>query len=44
LDIDNHRLESGARLKATVARNLSKAVKVDLRMRDKVAQNQDELL
>jgi hypothetical protein len=29
---------------ATDARNLPKPVKVDLRMRDKVAQTQDELL
>jgi hypothetical protein len=42
--IDNHRLESGARLKATVARNLLKPVKVALRTRDKVAQTQVELL
>jgi hypothetical protein len=37
-------LESGARLKATYTRNLLKPAKVTLRMRDKVAQNQDELL
>jgi hypothetical protein len=37
-------VESGARLKATDARNLPKPVKVTLRMRDKVAQNHDELL
>jgi hypothetical protein len=39
--IDNHRLGSGARLKATDARNLPKPVKVALRVRDKVAQTQD---
>jgi hypothetical protein len=42
--IDNHRLESGARLKATDARNLPKPVKVALKTGDKVAQNQEELL
>jgi hypothetical protein len=42
--IDNYRLESGARLKATDARNLPKPVKVVLRVSDKVAQTQDELL
>jgi hypothetical protein len=42
--IDNHRLESGVRLKATIARNLPKTIKVALRIRDKVAQNQEELL
>jgi hypothetical protein len=42
--IDNHRLGSGARLKATDARNLLQPVKVALRARDKVAQTQDELL
>jgi hypothetical protein len=42
--IDNHRLGSGARLKATDARNLPKPIKVALRVRDKVAQTQDELL
>jgi hypothetical protein len=41
---DNHRLESGARLKATDARNLPKPIMVALRIRDKVAQNQEELL
>jgi hypothetical protein len=41
---DNYRLESGARLKATDARNLPKPVKVTLRIRDKVAQNKEELL
>jgi hypothetical protein len=39
--IDNHRLESGSRMKATDARNLPKPVKVALRIRDKVAQNQE---
>jgi hypothetical protein len=42
--IGNHRLESGARLKATDARNLPKPIKVALRIGDKVAQSQDELL
>jgi hypothetical protein len=42
--IDNHRLGTEARLKVTDARNLPKPVKVALRMRDKVAQTQDELL
>jgi hypothetical protein len=42
--IDNHRLESGARLKATDARNLPKSIKVALRIRNKVVQNQEELL
>jgi hypothetical protein len=42
--IDNHRLGSGARLKATNARYLPKPIKVSLRVRDKVAQTQDELL
>jgi hypothetical protein len=42
--IDSHRLESGARLKATNARNLPKPVKVARRTRDRVAQTQDELL
>jgi hypothetical protein len=41
---DKHRLESGARLKATDTRNLPKPVKVALRTRDKVVQTQDELL
>jgi hypothetical protein len=41
--IDNHRLESGARLKVTDARNLPKPIKVALRIRDKVAQNQELL-
>jgi hypothetical protein len=42
--IDDHRLESGFRLKATDARNLPKPVKVALRTRDKVTQGQEELL
>jgi hypothetical protein len=42
--IDNHRLGSGARLKATDARNLPKPIKVALRVMDNVAQTQDELL
>jgi hypothetical protein len=42
--IDNHRLGSKARLKATDARNLPKPVRVALRTRDKVAQIQDELI
>jgi hypothetical protein len=42
--IDNQRLGSGTRLKATDARNLTKPVKVSLRIRDKVVQTQDELL
>jgi hypothetical protein len=42
--IDNHRLGSGARLKATDARNLPRPIKVALRVWDKVAQTQDELL
>jgi hypothetical protein len=41
---DNYRLESGARLKATDTRNLPKPVKVALRIRDSIAQNQEELL
>jgi hypothetical protein len=41
---DNHRLGSGAKLKATDARNLPKPIKVAIRVRDKVAQTQDELL
>jgi hypothetical protein len=41
---DNYWLESGARLKATDVRNLPKPVKVALRIRDRVAQNQEELL
>jgi hypothetical protein len=42
--IDNYRLGSEARLKATNTRNLPKPLKVVLRTRDKVAQIQDELL
>jgi hypothetical protein len=42
--IDNHRLGSGAKLKAVDARNLLKPVKVALRTRDRVDQTQDELL
>jgi hypothetical protein len=42
--IDNSRLESGARLKETDASNLPKPIKVALRNKDKVAQNQEELL
>jgi hypothetical protein len=42
--IDNHRLGTGARLKATDARSLPKPVKVALRTKDKVAQTQEELL
>jgi hypothetical protein len=37
-------LISGARLKATEARNLPKPVKMAFRVRDKVAHTQDELL
>jgi hypothetical protein len=42
--IDDHRLESGTRLKATDARNLPKSVKVAFRTRDKATQDQEELL
>lgn len=42
--IDNYRLESGARLKATDAIKLPKPVKVAIKTWDKVAQNQEELL
>jgi hypothetical protein len=42
--IDNHRLGSGAKLKTIDARNFPKPIKVALRVRDKVAQTQDELL
>jgi hypothetical protein len=42
--IHKHRLESGARLKATDVRNLPKPIKVALRFGGKVAQNQEELL
>jgi hypothetical protein len=41
---DNHRLGSGARLKATDARNLPKPVKLAPWTWDKVAQTQDEML
>jgi hypothetical protein len=37
-------LKSGTRLKATDARNLPKRVKVALWSRDRIAQNQEELL
>jgi hypothetical protein len=40
----HHKLGTGARLNVTDARNLRKPVKVALRMRDRVAQTQDELL
>jgi hypothetical protein len=42
--IDNHRLGSGARLKATDARNIPRPIKVALRVRDNVARTKDELL
>jgi hypothetical protein len=42
--INNHRLKTGTMLKVTEARNLPKPVKVTLRVRDNVAQTQDELL
>jgi hypothetical protein len=42
--INNHRLKTGTMLKVTEARNLPKPVKVALRVRDNVAQTQDELL
>jgi hypothetical protein len=42
--INNHSLETGTRLKVTEARNLPKPVKVALRVKDNVAQTQDELL
>jgi hypothetical protein len=42
--INYHRLETGTRLKVTDARNLPKPVKVALRVRNNVAQTQDELL
>jgi hypothetical protein len=42
--IDNHGVGTGASLKVWVARNLPKPIKVGLRMRDNVAQTQDELL
>jgi hypothetical protein len=37
--IDNHRLESGVRLKVTDARNLPKPVKVALRTRENIAKS-----
>jgi hypothetical protein len=40
----NHRLGSGARLKATDPRNFPKPVKVALRVKHKVGQTRDELL
>jgi hypothetical protein len=42
-DIDNHRLQSGARLQATVARNLPDAVKVALRTKDKFSKSPNGL-
>jgi hypothetical protein len=42
--IDNHRLESVARLKATEAKNLQKPLKVTVNSKDKIVRNQDELL
>jgi hypothetical protein len=41
---DNHRLGSGARLKAMDARKLPKPIKVAIRTRDKVAKSHEELL
>jgi hypothetical protein len=41
---DNYRLESDARLKATHASNIPNPAKVALRIRDRVAQNQEEFL
>jgi hypothetical protein len=41
---DNHGLGSGARLKATDARNLPKPIKVALRMRNKLAKSPEEVL
>lgn len=41
---DNNWLGSGARLKATNARNLPKPANVTLKMKDKVAESPDELL
>jgi hypothetical protein len=40
----NHRLGSGARLKATDARNVPKSIKAALRTGDKVAKSPDKLL
>jgi hypothetical protein len=37
-------LKSGTRLKATDVRNLPKPVKMTLRTRDRIAQNQEELM
>jgi hypothetical protein len=42
--IDNHRLESGGRLKATEAKNIPKPVKVALRVKENMVRNQIELL
>jgi hypothetical protein len=42
--IDNQKLESGTSLKVTDARNQPKTVKLALRIREKVAQNQEVLL
>jgi hypothetical protein len=42
--INNHRLKTGTMLNVTEARNLPKPVKVALRVRDNVAQTQNELL
>jgi hypothetical protein len=42
--INNHRLKTGTMLKVTEARNLPKPIKMALRVRDNVAQTQDELL
>jgi hypothetical protein len=40
---DNHRLQSGIRLKPTEARNFPKTVNMALRTKDKVAKSSDEL-
>jgi hypothetical protein len=42
--IDNHRLGAGARLKATVGRNLIKPVEVALRTKNKIAKSLDGVL
>jgi hypothetical protein len=42
--LDKNRLEAGVRLKATDANNLPKPFKVALRIRDRAALNQEELL
>jgi hypothetical protein len=42
--VDNHKLDSGARLKATDTRNLPKPVKVAVRTKDKAVKGNDELL